>query len=75
MRAHGAPARDPLNRPETNLELQKMLWANIAELRLADAARANERRRKSEGRVLVWGRHGRWPSPPSLRHRPACWSR
>ena len=51
--ARGAPALDQLNRPETNLELQKILWANIAELRLADAART-ERRRMAKG-VLLWG--------------------
>ena len=47
----GLPASDP-DRPETNLELQKVLWANIAELRLADAART-ERRAKTKA-VLVW---------------------
>jgi hypothetical protein len=35
----GAPEASLPKRPETNLELQKMLWANIAELRLAEAAR------------------------------------
>ena len=50
--ARGAPA---VSQPgtETNLELQKMLWANIAELRLADAARS-QRRRKAKT-ALVWG--------------------
>ena len=42
-----------MNRPETNLELQKMLWANIAELRLADAARS--RRRRIARAALLWG--------------------
>jgi DNA-binding winged helix-turn-helix (wHTH) protein len=42
-----------LNRPETNLELQKMLWANIAELRLAEAARVQRRRKRKA--ALVWG--------------------
>ena len=46
------PASDP-DRPETNLELQKVLWANIAELRLADAART--KRREKTKTVLVWG--------------------
>jgi DNA-binding winged helix-turn-helix (wHTH) protein len=46
------PAPDP-DRPGTNLELHKMLWANIAELRLADAARI-ERSKKTKA-ALVWG--------------------
>lgn len=41
------------DRPDTNLDLQKILWANIAELRLADAA--STRRRAKTKAVLVWG--------------------
>ena len=51
--AQGAPALAQLNQPETNLELQKILWANIAELRLAEAARS--RRRRIARATLVWG--------------------
>jgi DNA-binding winged helix-turn-helix (wHTH) protein len=51
--ARGGPAVIQPNPRETNLELQKMLWANIAELRLADAARS-DRRRKTKA-ALVWG--------------------
>src|SRR3954453_4975067 len=46
------PGSDP-DRPETNLELQKVLWANIAELRMADAARTMRRARTKA--ALVWG--------------------
>jgi DNA-binding winged helix-turn-helix (wHTH) protein len=46
------PGSDP-GRPETNLELQKVLWANIAELRMADAARTMRRARTKA--ALVWG--------------------
>jgi DNA-binding winged helix-turn-helix (wHTH) protein len=49
----GAPAVIQLNRPETNLELQKMLWANIADLRLAEAAHI--RRRRMTNAALKWG--------------------
>src|SRR4051812_32950096 len=51
--AKGAYPAAQLNRPETNLELQKMLWANIAELRMADEARA-QRRNKTKI-ALIWG--------------------
>jgi DNA-binding winged helix-turn-helix (wHTH) protein len=48
----GAPPIQ-LNRPETNLELQKVLWSNIAELRLAEAARSQ--RRKTTKTAVLWG--------------------
>lgn len=39
--------------PGTDLNLQKVLWSNIAELRLAEEAR-KERRRKAKAAIL-WG--------------------
>lgn len=51
--ARGASPAIQLNRPETNLDLQKILWANIAELRLAEAERSRRRRRMKV--ALLWG--------------------
>jgi DNA-binding winged helix-turn-helix (wHTH) protein len=42
-----------LNRPGTDLNLQKVLWSNIAELRLAEVERA--RRRRTAKLALLWG--------------------
>ena len=46
-------AADPDEAPGTDLNLQKVLWSNIAELRLAEEAR-KERRRKAKAAIL-WG--------------------
>ena len=53
VEARGAAAAVQMNRPETNLELQKVLWSNIAELRLAEAARAE--RRRTIQKAALWG--------------------
>ena len=44
--ARAAPAPAPAERPRTDLTLtlQKVLWSNIAELRMAEATRARRRR-------------------------------
>jgi len=51
--ARGAPASIQLNRPLTDLNLQKVLWSNIAELRLAEVARA--KRRQTMKVAAMWG--------------------
>jgi DNA-binding winged helix-turn-helix (wHTH) protein len=51
--ARGAPQVIQLNRPGTDLNLQKVLWSNIAELRLAEAARA--KRNQTMKVAAVWG--------------------
>jgi DNA-binding winged helix-turn-helix (wHTH) protein len=51
--ARGAPPVIQLNRPGTDLNLQKVLWSNIAELRLAEAARA--KRQQTIKVAAVWG--------------------
>jgi DNA-binding winged helix-turn-helix (wHTH) protein len=48
-----APQVIPPIYPGTDLNLQKVLWSNIAELRLAEEAR-KERRRKAKAAIL-WG--------------------
>jgi DNA-binding winged helix-turn-helix (wHTH) protein len=52
--ARGAPQAIQLNRPGTDLNLQKVLWSNIAELRLAELARA-KRRQTMKVAVLCGG--------------------
>jgi DNA-binding winged helix-turn-helix (wHTH) protein len=49
----GAPQPTRPSYPGTDLNLQKVLWSNIAELRLADEAR-KERQRKTKAAIL-WG--------------------
>ena len=49
----GAPQSIQMNRPGTDLNLQKVLWSNIAELRLAELARAE--RRRTIKVAAVWG--------------------
>lgn len=49
----GAPQPIPPRSPGTDLILQKVLWSNIAELRLAEEAR-KERHRKTRAAIL-WG--------------------
>ncbi|MGH9141647.1 MAG: winged helix-turn-helix domain-containing protein [Vicinamibacterales bacterium] len=51
--AHPAPQVAQLNAPHTDLNLQKVLWSNIAELRLAEVERA--RRSRMMRLVLLWG--------------------
>ena len=48
-----APQAIPPSHPGTDLNLQKVLWSNIAELRLAEEAR-KERHRKAKTAIL-WG--------------------
>jgi DNA-binding winged helix-turn-helix (wHTH) protein len=49
----GAPAPIQVMGPRTDLNLQKVLWSNIAELRLAEEARI--KRRQAAKTVMVWG--------------------
>ena len=49
----GAPQPIPPRYPGTDLILQKVLWSNIAELRLAEEAR-KKRHRKTKTAIL-WG--------------------
>jgi DNA-binding winged helix-turn-helix (wHTH) protein len=49
----GAPQPIRHSHPGTDLNLQKVLWSNIAELRLADEAR-KEQQRKTKAAIL-WG--------------------
>jgi DNA-binding winged helix-turn-helix (wHTH) protein len=53
--ARGKAQTIPADRPRTDitLNLQKVLWSNIAELRLAEAARA--KRRQMTKVALLWG--------------------
>jgi DNA-binding winged helix-turn-helix (wHTH) protein len=51
--ASGTPTAVPLNPSGTDLDLQKVLWSNIAELRLAEVARA--RRRQTAKAMILWG--------------------
>ena len=51
--AHGVPQPIQLNRPGTDFNLQKALWFNIAELRLAEESRT-ERRRAAKA-AAMWG--------------------
>jgi DNA-binding winged helix-turn-helix (wHTH) protein len=51
--ARGAPQTIQMNRPGTDLNLQKVLWSNIAELRLAELARA--KRHQTMKVAAVWG--------------------
>lgn len=51
--ARGASQTIQMNRPGTDLNLQKVLWANIAELRLAELARA--KRRQTIKAAAMWG--------------------
>jgi DNA-binding winged helix-turn-helix (wHTH) protein len=51
--ARGVPRPIELNRPGTNLDLQKALWFNIAELRLAEEGRKRRQRRRNT--ALMWG--------------------
>ena len=53
--AHGKATATPADRPRTDLTLtlQKVLWSNIAELRVAEAARA--KRRQVTKVALLWG--------------------
>jgi DNA-binding winged helix-turn-helix (wHTH) protein len=51
--AGGAAEAVPSNPSGTDLNLQKVLWSNIAELRLAEVERA--RRRQSARVAMLWG--------------------
>jgi DNA-binding winged helix-turn-helix (wHTH) protein len=51
--AREAPQPIHLNLPGTDFNLQKVLWTNIAELRLAEAAR--KKRRQAAKAAMVWG--------------------
>ena len=51
--ARGAQEPIQLNRPGTDLNLQKVLWANIADLRLAEAARTEQRQKRKA--AMLWG--------------------
>ena len=42
-----------MNAPEPDLNLQKVLWSNIAELRLAEVARSQ--RRQTAKVAVLWG--------------------
>ncbi len=51
--AHAAPQMAQLPLPHTDLNLQKVLWSNIAELRLAEVERV--KRSRMIRLVLLWG--------------------
>ena len=48
-----APQSIPPVHPGTDLNLQKVLWSNIADLRMAEAARV--KRRRTMKVVMLWG--------------------